>query len=80
MPAGSDSAMLDNALEFSGNEWYGASTCRNDNDSGALGKQPFISVTQKKKDFLPVLRHNDGAMGWPGFHLVLRWRFSRSSA
>ena len=39
--SGSDSAMLDNTLEFLGNEWYGTATCRNDYNSGALGKQPL---------------------------------------
>ncbi len=30
---GSDSAMLDNTLEFHGYEWYGASSCRYDYNS-----------------------------------------------
>ena len=34
---GSDSAMLDNTLEISGYEWYGASACSHDYDSGTMG-------------------------------------------
>jgi len=36
---GSDSAMLDNTLEFPYHEWHGSSSCRNDHHSGAMGKQ-----------------------------------------
>ncbi len=49
-PNGSDSAMLDNTLGISGNEWYGTSTCSNDHNSGAMGKQP-ISFHRRKRDF-----------------------------
>lgn len=41
-----------------------------DHDSGAMGKQ-CCDDTEKER-FLSVLCNDDGTLGWPGFHSVLR--------
>ncbi len=63
--------MLDNALEFlvmSGMELPLAVMI--------MIPEPWANnsiMTQKEEGFLPVLRYNDGAMGWSGFNRILRW-------
>ena len=69
--SGSDSAMLDNTLEFlvmSGMELPLAVMI--------TIPEPWANnryISEKEKRLLSILCNNDGAMGWPGFHLVLRW-------
>ena len=69
--SGSDSAMMDNVLEFlimSGMPMALAVMI--------LIPEPWIndkSMSQKKKDFVSILCNYDGAMGWTGCHRILRW-------
>ena len=76
--SGSDSAMLDNTLGISGNEWTAIAACRHDDHSGAMDKQPGNESGAKR--LLSILCNHDGAMGWTGIHSFLRWRYYGSSA
>ncbi len=75
--AGSDSAMLDNTLEFlvmSGMDLPLAVMI--------TIPEPWANnsiMSQKKKRFLPVLCNYDGALGRTGIHSFLRWRYHGSS-
>ncbi len=70
---GSDSAMLDNTLEFlvmSGMELPLAVMI--------MIPEPWANnavMTQKKERFLSVLCNYDGALGRARIHPVLRWRY-----
>ena len=75
---GSDSAMLDNTLEFlvmSGMELPLAVMIM---IPGAVGKQQYHVA--EEKGFLPVLRDDDGAVGRTGIHPLFRWRYDGSRA
>ena len=67
--AGSDSAMLDNTLEFLVMSGMDLPHSRDDYHSGALGQQPCHEP--EAEGFLPVLRHHDGALGRSCLHSVL---------
>ena len=68
-PNGSDSARLDNTLEFlvmSGMELPLAVMI--------TIPEPWendMSISQKKRDFYQYYADHDGAMGWPGIYSVL---------
>ena len=66
--SGSDSAMLDNTLEFI-RDRYGSAAGRDDHHSRAVGEQQ--EHQPEKAGFLPVLRHHAGAVGRPRRHPVL---------
>ena len=69
---GSDSAMLDNTLEFlvmSGMDLPLAVMI--------MIPEPWANnntMSQKKKRLLSVLCNHDGAVGWTSLHSFLRWR------
>ena len=77
--SGSDSAMLDNALEHAGqragihgDERHGSAPGGDDHHPRALGEQQ--EHQPEKARFLPVLRHHAGALGRPRRHPLLRRR------
>ena len=65
--SGSDSAMLDNALEFM--VMNGMDLPLDDHHSRAVGEQQ--EHQPEKARFLPVLCHHAGALGWPRCHPLL---------
>ena len=67
---GSDSAMLDNTLEFLVMRRHGTASGCDDHHSGALVQQP--DPVPGDPGFLPVLRHHDGTLGRTGFHRIFR--------
>ncbi len=72
-PDGSDSAMLDNTLEFlvmSGMDLPLAVMI--------TIPEPWANnktMSQTKQGFLPILCDHDGTLGRPGFHPVFRWGY-----